>query len=348
MNRRFSVTCYMWVMAFFLLFPGLPAFSGESATREECVAMAERALKMIRTQGLDAVIPRINDKNGPFLWKDSYVCLMDTRDARLLAHPYLPKSRIGISLIKARDIHGKEFFREFLNVANSKGSGWVDYIHADTNGVAREKITYVVKSDKDNVIALAGIYTDKKVAGPVFDFPEMVLPDIGGRKVAFIIANKGYEDTEFSVPKKMVERAGGVSQVFSLSRGKAYGMYGQITDVPFTLDEIQVKDFDAVVFVGGSGSRVYHKNPAAHKIAREAVRADKVLGAICWAPVILANADVIKGKMVTVNPIEKERFEKDSCLYTGDTVTVDGKLITANGPGASAFFGKAIIEALKL
>lgn len=348
MNKLSNLLLLKIFIVFFLIIYAIPGFANEKATKEECVNMSNKVLKMIEKEGLDSVIPKINDKKGLFLWKDSYVCIMDTKEAKLLAHPYLPEHLIGVSLIKSKDIYDKEFFREFLNVANSKGKGWVDYIHFDTNGVAREKITYVLKSKKESVILLAGIYTDKKVAGPEFNFPDMKLPDIKGKKVALIIANKGYEDNEFSIPKKMIEKAGGTTEVFSLLKGEAYGMYGQITNVSYTLDDIRVPDFDAIIFVGGNGSRIYQENPKAHQIAQDAVKNDKILGAICWAPVILANANVINGKMVTVNPIEEKRFQNGTCLYTGDKVAVDGKIITANGPGASAFFAKAIIESLNL
>ena len=336
------------VMFFFLMFYSVPGFAGESATKEECINMSNKALEMIEKEGLAAVVPQINDKKGSFVWKDSYVCLLDAKDAKMLAHPYYPESMMGVSMINIKDLDGKETFKEFLTVANTEGKGWVDYIHSDTNGVAREKISYVLKSEKENIILLAGIYTDKKVAGPKIDIPDIALPDIKGKKIAFIIGNKGYEDSEFSVPKKMVEKAGGETKVFSISKGKAYGMYGQITDVSYTLDDIRVTDFDAIIFVGGNGTRVYLENPKAHKIAQDAVKNHKVLGAICWAPVILANAKVIDGKMATVHPNQKKLFQSTACIYTGDKVTVDGKIIIANGPESSALFGKAIIESINL
>jgi len=335
-------------MVLFLCFYAAPCIAGEKATKKEVISMCNKVLKTIEKEGLASVILKINNKKGPFVWKDSYVGIMDTKEAKLLAHPYLPKRLIGVGLIKTKDIYGKEYIKEFLNVANSRGHGWVDYIYFDKKGIARNKITYVLKSEKENIILLAGIYTDKKVASPKFDFSEMTLPDIKGKKVAFIIAINGYEDSELSVPKKMIEKAGGTTELFSLSKGKAYGMYGQIININYTLDEIKVSDFDAIVFVGGRGSKIYHNNPIAHKIAKEAVQKNKILGAICWAPVTLANANVINGKMVTVNPVEEQWFKNKGFLYTGDKVTIDGKIITANGPEASAFFAKAIIESLNL
>ncbi|WP_051148608.1 DJ-1/PfpI family protein [Desulfospira joergensenii] len=348
MNRKFDFVLLKIFIVLSLIFYTVSAFAGEKATKAECIDMTNKVVQMIEKEGLDAVIPKLNDKKGPFVWKDAYVFLLDTKEARLLAHPYLPKRMHGIRYMERKDINGKEFFREFLEKANSEGKGWVDYVYADPHGRAREKITYVLKSEKANIIASAGIFTDKKLAGPKIDIPDMTLPDIKGKKVALIIGNRGYEDSEFSVPKKMIEKAGGITTVFSVAKGKAYGMYGQVTDVSYVLDDVSVPDFDAIVFVGGSGSGIYHNDPKAHKIAQDAVKNDKVLAAICWAPVTLANAHVIDGKMATVNPNEKKRFQNGACIYTADRVTVDGKIITANGPEASVLFGKTIIESLKL
>ncbi|MEJ2041311.1 MAG: DJ-1/PfpI family protein [Desulfosarcinaceae bacterium] len=269
MNRLSRVFLINLFMIAFLIFSALPGATGEKATKEECISMVNKAFDMIEKDGLDEVIPKINDKKGPFVRKGTYVFLMDTKEAKVLAHPYFPQNRHGMSLIATRDVFGKEYFREFMNVANSKGKGWVDYVFMDTNNRAREKITYVRKSEKADVTVLAGIFTDKKVASPQYNFPDMALPDIHGKKVALIIANKGFADNEFRVPKNMIEKAGGKTEVFALSKGTACGMYGLEADVRYSLDDIRVPEFDAIVFVGGTGSNVYHENPKAHKIAQE-------------------------------------------------------------------------------
>ncbi len=348
MNRLSRVFLINLFMIACLIFSALPGAAGEKASKEECITMVNKAFDMIEKDGLDAVIPKINDKKGPFVWKGAYVFLMDTKEAKLLAHPYIPKSRIGVSYIDIKDVYGNAYFKEFMDVANSQGKGWVNYIFMDTNNRAREKTTYLVKSEKADVVVLAGMFTNKEVAKPNYEFPHMALPNIKGKKVALIVANKGFADNEFIVPKEMIEEAGGKIEVFALSKGTAYGMYGHTTEVRHTIDEIHVQEFDAIIFVGGTGSNVYHDNPQAHKIAQDAVTKNKILAAICWAPVTLANAKVLDGKMATVNPYEEKRFKNGACYYTGDKVTVDGKIITANGPGSSALFAKAIIESLKI
>ena len=105
-------------------------------------------------------------------------------------------------------------------------------------------------------------------------------------------------------------------------------------------------DYDAVVFVGGVGAQEYWADSTAHAIAKAAVDSGKVLGAICIAPVTLGNAGVLSGKRATVWSSERERLEAGGAVYTGADVEVDGRVVTASGPGAAKEFGKRIATLL--
>ncbi|MBU1153352.1 DJ-1/PfpI family protein [bacterium] len=110
--------------------------------------------------------------------------------------------------------------------------------------------------------------------------------------------------------------------------------------------QTKAANYDAIVFVGGGGSSEYWNNPAAHKIAKEMAVMGKVVGAICIAPVILANAGILNGKKATVFPSEIERLKAKGAIYTCAGVEIDGRIITANGPQSAALFGEAIVAAL--
>jgi protease I len=87
---------------------------------------------------------------------------------------------------------------------------------------------------------------------------------------------------------------------------------------------------------------VYFDDPVAQNIAKEAVRENKILAAICIAPVILANAGVLRNKKATVFPSEKETLINAGAQYTGKDVEVDGNIITASGPQAAEKFAATI------
>ena len=67
-----------------------------------------------------------------------------------------------------------------------------------------------------------------------------------------------------------------------------------------------------------------------------------LLAAICAAPMIFGEKDLLKGKKATCYP----GFENHFCggVYTDDYVTVCDNIITSKGAGASMMFGAAIVN----
>ena len=164
--------------------------------------------------------------------------------------------------------------------------------------------------------------------------------------VLMIIAPERFRDEELFVTREELEKAGHHTIVASLAKGLCFGSRGGSETAALTLAEVQTQDYDAVVFVGGGGSSVYFANPEAMRIAREMDGSGKVVAAICLAPVILANAGVLKGKRATVTGTEARTIEGRGATYAGPGVTVDGNVVTGNGPKASQLFGRRIGELL--
>ena len=114
-----------------------------------------------------------------------------------------------------------------------------------------------------------------------------------------------------------------------------------------SIGNIKVENFDAIIFVGGSGATCYWDDPRAHKIAKEAVEQNKLLCAICFGSVILARAGVLNGKAATVWRSKANEIKKKGAIYTGNKVEVVGNIITADGPVSSVLFAETIIKKLK-
>jgi len=168
---------------------------------------------------------------------------------------------------------------------------------------------------------------------------------IEGNRVCMIVPYKNYQDEELDIPKELFEAKGAVVTIISSESGFATGMSGVKTEVDGTCEKLNVGDFDAIVFIGGLGVIEYHDDPNAHAIAQQAIQQDKILAAICLAPVILANAGVLEGKRATVLS-GAERLERKGGTYVNEPVVVDGDIITANGPPAAEEFAREIIMAL--
>ncbi len=168
-------------------------------------------------------------------------------------------------------------------------------------------------------------------------------------KALFIVAQQGYQDLEYGVPKQILEQAGIKTVTASKVRGVARGKIGS-TMAELALKEVRVEEYEVIIFVGGPGAVRYQQDKEAWRIAQETVEKGRLLGAICIAPTILAYAGVLKGKKATVWNEDGEQeplFKKMGITYTGKAVTQDGMIITANGPGAARDFGKKIVDVLQ-
>jgi len=166
------------------------------------------------------------------------------------------------------------------------------------------------------------------------------------KKVVLIIASSNFRDEEYLRPKEILTKAGVKIITASTKLGEIKGMLGTKVKSDILIDNINVSDYDGIIFIGGSGADEYWNNKTAHKIAKDAVSQDKILAAICIAPVTLANADVINGKTVTGFYSIKEQLISKGAKYTGKNVEVDNKIITGSGPEAAVLFGKKILELL--
>ena len=166
------------------------------------------------------------------------------------------------------------------------------------------------------------------------------------KKAVLIIASENFRDEELFETKLALEKAGVETTVASTKTGAVKGMLGGKAKAEMLVKDIAVGDYDAVIFIGGSGAREYFDDQAALDIARRAKDKQKVLAAICIAPTIFANAHILRNVKVTSFISERAKLQEVGAEYTGVPVEQDGLIITANGPEAAAQFGKAIVDAL--
>ena len=128
------------------------------ATQDEVVLKCKEAAKLIQEKGIDAGIQSIGSKEGPYVWKDTYVFLMDM-DGKMLAHPMSPQLTKEKDLLSVKNTDGKLIFTEFVKLANAKGDGWFDYMWPKPGQEKpAEKSTYIYRVPGTQYIVGAGIY----------------------------------------------------------------------------------------------------------------------------------------------------------------------------------------------
>jgi hypothetical protein len=141
------------------LFIASPAFA-DMATKDECIAKCKLAAEML-IQDKAAGIAEIGKKDGKFVWKDTYVFLMDL-DGKMLAHPIKPALTEKGSLLAIPDKNKdnpKMLFAEFVEVAKKSGEGWVQYMWPKPGEEAPSpKDTYIYRVPGTDMFLGAGIY----------------------------------------------------------------------------------------------------------------------------------------------------------------------------------------------
>ena len=168
------------------------------------------------------------------------------------------------------------------------------------------------------------------------------------KKILMIVAAEGYRDEELQVPKEFFIEKGAEVKIASTNTEQAKGKLGGSVVPDLLVKDIDVKEFDAIIFVGGPGAEVYFDCSVAHLIAKKAIEEGKLLAAICIAPVILANAGLLKGKLATVFSDGAEILREKSANYVSGDVIVDGNVVTANGPESAAKFASIIWQKLNV
>ena len=162
-----------------------------------------------------------------------------------------------------------------------------------------------------------------------------------------VLAPRCFRDEEYLVPRSILEEGGCEVTTASSMAGHLKGSRGTWVRADVSIHEARVSSFDAVVFVGGFGARVFFDDRGAHRLCREAAAAGKVLAALCVAPGILARAGVLEWRRATCWPGEKEVLVREGAVYTGEHVTVDGRIVTADGPSSAREFALAVLAALE-
>ncbi len=171
------------------------------------------------------------------------------------------------------------------------------------------------------------------------------------KSVLIVIAKKNFRDEEFLEPKKVFIDEKFEVAIASTEPGKCVGKLGTIVNADVSIYDVDEKDYDAIVFVGGLGSLVYENDEKVHDLIKNFIKSGKIVASICISPRILIKAGVLKDKRFTMWNSDGSQdifIKKSGGVYTGENVTVDEKIITANGPHSAHKFGKEISNLLKI
>lgn len=163
------------------------------------------------------------------------------------------------------------------------------------------------------------------------------------KRVAVLLA-EGFEEIEALTVVDIMRRAKVNCDMVSLEKLSVMGAH----NIEVKCDKVisdDIKEYDLIVMPGGMPGSVNLKN---NEKVINAVKYfnenNKLMGVICAAPIVLAEADVISGRNITSYPGIKEELK--GCNYKEDEVVIDGNIITSRGPATAMSFSYKLLEVL--
>lgn len=115
-----------------------------------------------------------------------------------------------------------------------------------------------------------------------------------------------------------------------------------------TLDHALRSEYDMLVLPGGQpGADNLNKDSRLKPLLQKMAAAQKFTAAICAAPMVLANAGLLKGKRATAFPGTLEKLQLHDVTVESAAVVRDGLVITSRGPGTALDFALELVELLQ-
>lgn len=163
------------------------------------------------------------------------------------------------------------------------------------------------------------------------------------KRVLCLLAD-GVEELELIAPVDVLRRAG--AEVILAAVGEHLDVTtrnGVILRGDALLENVKAETFDLLLLPGGPGvTRLRADGQAALEVKKFA-NAGKGIAAICAAPLVLADAGVLKNRQFTAHFSTLSELPE---AQLGERVVEDGQLITARGAGVALEFGLALVNSL--
>ena len=164
---------------------------------------------------------------------------------------------------------------------------------------------------------------------------------------ALLLLYPGCEEIESITPVDLLRRAGvtvisaSVTEDLKITGGRGIPL---IADT--LLSDCTGQSFDMLILPGGPGVDALRNRSEVLTLVQRFYREEKWIAAICAAPLVLLDADILPNHVVTSFPSAEQELREKARSYSLDRVHVDGKLITSRGAGTSEEFSLKLIEVL--
>jgi protease I len=169
-----------------------------------------------------------------------------------------------------------------------------------------------------------------------------------GKTIA-ILASEGVEQVELTEPRKALEQAGATTELISIEQGEIQAVNhidkADTFPVDHTIDEVNAESYDGLVLPGGAlnPDNLRQSEPAV-RFVREFYDTGKPIAAICHAPWLLVEADVVRDLTITSWPSLQTDVRNAGGTWVDQEVVTDQGVVTSRKPDDIPAFSKKMIE----
>lgn len=178
-------------------------------------------------------------------------------------------------------------------------------------------------------------------------------PDLAGKRVAFLVADEGVEQSELTLPWQAIKRYGGRPELLAPTAGRVRAMNHLDKGDTFAVDQaihsVAADRYIAMVLPGGvANADQLRLDPDAVAFTRAMFAAGKPAAVICHGGWLLVEADLLEGRTLTSWP----SLQTDIRNAGGDWVDTDvhvckdgpNVLVTSRNPDDLPAFNRALLE----
>ncbi len=164
--------------------------------------------------------------------------------------------------------------------------------------------------------------------------------------ILIFIAAENFSSVEYRIVREMLIKNGYGIFVTSDAKDVCVGDDDSKVrpEVPFY--NIRVSNFAGIVVIGGKGIATYFEDPGVLKIIKNFHSANKLVAAICAAPVLLLRSGVLLKGAATCHPAYKQELISAQIDYSDNKAVINGNIITGTDVSASVEFAGALIKKL--
>ncbi|GHV37271.1 thiazole biosynthesis protein ThiJ [Clostridia bacterium] len=167
--------------------------------------------------------------------------------------------------------------------------------------------------------------------------------------MVYIFLADGFETVEALAPLDILRRAEVETRLVGVTGDSVTSSHGLTVKTDCSLEEVTLDGCEMLVLPGGAqGTANLKKSAALRNLLAEAEERGILLGAICAAPTILAEAGLLRGRRAVCYPsLEGELLKAGASIPPDESVTHDRHIITARAAGSSLEFGLKLLAMLR-